>query len=151
MTSNVSNSNNPLTKSSVIINIKDIVPDLNKPDTTDSISYFKKYINGIKKINELKNQKNVNISMFYIEPYKNENDKYLAYIYHNNKDSYFIYNKSGSNTKLYDIGNNSILSKITKLNKNLSKINNILNLKTISSESSKKSELSNKVFIVDLL
>ena len=150
MTSNVSNSNNPLTKSSVIINIKDIVPDF-KPDTTDSISYFKKYINGIKKINELKNQKNVNISMFYIEPYKNENDKYLAYIYHNNKDSYFIYNKSDSNTKLYDIGNNSILSKITKLNKNLSKINNILNLKTISSESSKKSELSNKVFIVDLL
>jgi hypothetical protein len=149
MAGNVPKSNNLSTKSSVIINIKDIVPDLNKPDTTDSISYFKKYINGIKKINELKNQKNVNISMFYIEPY--EKDKYLAYIYHNNKDSYFIYDNKEINTKLYDIGNNNILSKITKLNKNLSKINNILNPKPISSESSKKSESSNKVFIEDIL
>lgn len=121
-------------KSSVIINIKDIIGDIGNSYDINYISYFKTQINIKPAIRELKNQTNINLSMFYIQPLIKNNktvNKYLAYIYHNNKDLYFIYD-TNANTKLYDIGDLTT-NKIKKLfNNNLTQINR--NLKTINSE-----------------
>ena len=91
-------------KSSVIVNIKDIIGKLRKPYDVLSILYFKGIINTNFQIRELKNQNYLNMCMFYIDNFKNYPGKYLAYIYYNYKDFYFIYDYGKEDTKLYDIG-----------------------------------------------
>ena len=114
-------------KSSVIINIKDIIGKFKKPLNTNYISYFKTIISIMPAVRELKNQKSINISMFYIDNFEGINNVYLAYIYHNNNDLYFIYdsNATNSTTKLYDIGSLSTnqINKLTQINRNLKNIN----------------------------
>ena len=91
-------------KSSVIVNIKDIIGKFRKPFDINYISYFKGIINTNFQIRELKKQNYLNMNMFYIDNFKNYPDKYLAYIYYNYKDFYFIYDYDKKDTKLYDIG-----------------------------------------------
>ena len=91
-------------KSSVIVNIKDIIGKIRKPFDINYISYFKLIINTNSQIRELKKQNYLNMNMFYIDNFKNYPDKYLAYIYYNYKDFYFIYDYGKEDTKLYDIG-----------------------------------------------
>lgn len=91
-------------KSSVIVNIKDIIGKFRKPFDINYISYFKGIINTNSQIRELKKQNYLNINMFYIDNFKNYPGKYLAYIYYNYKDFYFIYDYGKEDTKLYDIG-----------------------------------------------
>ena len=78
-------------KSSVIVNIKDIIGKLRKPLDINYIPYFKVIINTNFKIRELKNQNYLNMCMFYVDNFKNYPGKYLVYIYYNYKDLYFIY------------------------------------------------------------
>jgi len=110
---------NILSKSSVIVNIKDIIGNKNKPFDINYISYFKKKISIIHEIKELKKQKYINICMFYIEEFKKYPDKYLVYIYYNYKDLYFIYDNNESKTQLYDIGNLTNYDIKTLFNKNI--------------------------------
>jgi len=91
-------------KSSVIVNIKDIIGKLRKPFDINYISYFKAKINSISEIEELKNQQYLNICMFYIDNFENYPNKYLVYIYYNYQDLYFIYDYDKEEKKLYDIG-----------------------------------------------
>lgn len=120
-------------KSSVIVNIKDIIGKLNRyskfrPFTGEYIGYFKTMINQITEIKDLKNQKYLNICMFYIDNFNDEPDKYLVYIYYNYKDLFFIYDNENEQTKLYDIGDLEPFEIGTLFNKNiniLKKINEI--------------------------
>ena len=91
-------------KSSVIVNIKDIIGKFRKPFDINYISYFKAIINTNFQIRELKKQNYLNMCMFYIDNFKNYPGKYLAYIYYNYKDLYFIYDYDKEETKLYNIG-----------------------------------------------
>jgi hypothetical protein len=116
-------------KSSIIINIKDIIGKLEKKPlkfTIDSIFYFKSLINIIPEIIELKTQKYTNICMFYINQFEDYPNKYLVYIYYNYKDLYFIYdinenkNIAGKiKTKIYDIGELEPFEIENLLNKNI--------------------------------
>jgi hypothetical protein len=96
---------NIFSKSSITVNIKDIIGKLSKPFDKNYMSYFKARIYAIPKIRELKKQKYLNINMFYIDNFENYPDKYLVYIYYNYNDLYFIYDNDKEGTKLYDIGN----------------------------------------------
>lgn len=98
---NIKNGINILSKSSVIINIKDIIGNKNN---NIGISTLKSDINKIPEITELKNQKYLNICMFYIQNIKNVPNKYLVYIYLNYKDLYFIYEYGKNSTTIHNIG-----------------------------------------------
>jgi cupin superfamily acireductone dioxygenase involved in methionine salvage len=115
---NISKKIKILSKSTIIINIKDIIDIQNKIYSNNFIDNFKKKISSMSKINELKNQDYINICMFYIDKFDNYNNKYLVYIYYNNKDLYFIYDSTESETRLYDIGD---------LSNNINNIPNIIN------------------------
>jgi hypothetical protein len=72
---------NLTTKSTITINIKDIINPLNIDYDINYINYinnFKKKINNISKINELKNQNYANICMFYIDKITNFKNKYIS-------------------------------------------------------------------------
>lgn len=87
-------------KSSVIVNIKDIIGKFRKPFDINYISYFKVIINTNFQIRELKKQNYLNMCMFYIDNFKNYPGKYLAYIYYNYKDFYFIYDYDKKKNKI---------------------------------------------------
>ena len=124
---NIKSGINISSKSSIIINIKDIIGKLNKPyDKLTFINYFKLRINTIPEIRDLKNQKYLNICMFYIDNFENYPDKYLAYIYYNYKDLYFIYDYNEDDTKIYDIGNLEPFEIQTLFNENIKKLNGII-------------------------
>jgi hypothetical protein len=140
---NIKLSVNMGSKSSVIINIKDIIGKFIKPFDINYISYFKGIISTTPEITELKKQNYLNVCMFYIDNFQNYPDKYLAYIYYNYKDLYFIYDYDKKETKLYDIGelepsdienlfNNKIID--------LSKINSLPHIQKIIKEEEEEEE-----------